>query len=475
MHRTIRSRAVLLMTIAVTALTITLLAVFAFFADDYYYSRKKVILRDAFESLKEADIVNLNKNNKMISQYEDERLTFIICDSNFERVYVTKLEYNPVDAQSKIANEIAANLNSYSYKYNSKETENYISGFGMINQDEQDYYVYIYENKDITNIFFSYMMWFYLVLGVFTIVAGAIISLMIASRIARPIKQIEQAASKAVDSGYSLDVEIKKSYREVESLKDSINNMLSQIRIQMSSLQEELTKQSEAEEDRRVFINNVSHELKTPIAVISTQLEMLEMIDDKEKQLKYIKSIEEETQRMTEMINEMIVMYATKSDEKELLVEKTNISELVCDTVGHYENIFIKNNIELIQEYEDDCIATVNRKYISQAVSNYITNAIKHCKNKGKISVRVKDNAEYIRVEVENDGNPIPDEYSEKIWEMFFSKDNVNSNNGMKSSGIGLSIVKSVVEVHKGFYGYNNKDGSVMFWFDIPKNLSEYR
>ena len=474
MIKTIRGRMVILMTLTILVLTVAIFSVFALFADDYYYSRKKSMIHDAYNKLQKIDVLTLNENNKAISQYEDERLTFIICNSSFERVYVTKMEKKPIDAQTRIANDIVANLRSFSYKYKSKETKSRIIGYGKKLQDEEDYYIYIYENKEVTKIFFTYYRWFFFVVGILVLVAGILISLYIASRLTRPIRKIEQAASKAVSSGYELDVETKQEFREVDSLANSINNMLAQIRTQMTDLQDELTSQTQAEEERRVFINNVSHELKTPIAVISSQLEMMKMVDDEDKRKEYRKSIEEEITKMTDMINDMIVMYATKSNEKEFSIENADIVELVCDTLGNYEDIFAEKGIELVQEYDDDCYAKVNVRYISQAVSNYFSNAIKHCPKGGKVSIRVKNGVDSIRVEVENNGKPVPDEVKDKIWEMFYSEFANNKEHRTKSSGIGLSIVKSVMEVHNGDYGFTNLENGVVFWIDIPKDMNEY-
>ena len=474
MIKTIRGRMVIMMTLTILVLTVAIFSVFALFADDYYYSRKKSLIKEAYNTVKKTDVLNLTNDNKIISQYEDERLTFIICNSSFERVYVTKMEKKPIDAQTRIANDIVANLRSFSYDYKSADTKTRIAGYGKVLQDDEDYYIYIYENKDATKIFFTYYRWFFFVVGIFVLVAGIIISLIISRKITRPIVKIEKAASKAVNSGYSLNVETKQEFKEVDSLANSINNMLAVIRTQMSDLQDELSAQTQAEEERRVFINNVSHELKTPLAVISSQIEMINMIDDEEKRKEYIKSITEETDKMTDMINDMIVMYATKSNENEFAIEKCDIAELVCNTLGNYEELFEERNIELKQDYDEDCEAMVNTRYLSQAVSNYISNAIKHCSEPGVITTRVRNGIDTIRIEVGNDGEHVPDDVKDKIWDMFYSKDVKPRSHKLKSSGIGLSIVKSVMEVHNGDYGFDNIDGGVVFWMEFPKNLNEY-
>ena len=102
MIKTIRGRMVIMMTLTILVLTVAIFSVFALFADDYYYSRKKSLIHEAYNTVKKTDVLNLTNDNKIISRYEDERLTFIICNSSFERVYVTKMEKKPIDAKLEL-------------------------------------------------------------------------------------------------------------------------------------------------------------------------------------------------------------------------------------------------------------------------------------------------------------------------------------------------------------------------------------
>ena len=471
MLRTIRGRIIVLQTLIIIAVIVGLFVVFSIFADNYYYNRKLETIQRAYNTLDKASIESLEKDNSLISSFEDERLTFIICNSSFQRVYVTKLEKKPIDAQAQIKNDIVKKLGNFSYTYRKKETKDRIYGHGIINQYGEDYYVYIYENKDTSRIFFSYYRIFFIILGAIILIVAIIVSLYVSKKVSRPIEEIDRAASNAISSGYTLPVSNRQSFKETESLANSINNMLYQIRLQMSDLEDELVRKSKTENERRIFINNVSHELKTPLAIITNQIEMLRFINDEEKRLEYIDSIEEETLKMTDMINDMIVMYATQSDETEFSIEDVDIAELMQETIGQYENLITKNGIVLVQENDDNCVARVNKRYISQAVGNYITNAIKHCYSGGRIITRVINDGPYVRIEVENDGDPVDDKYKDRIWESFFSKDDNITLNGQKNSGIGLAIVKTVMKVHNGEYGFDNLDGSVKFWMKIPNRI----
>jgi signal transduction histidine kinase len=165
----------------------------------------------------------------------------------------------------------------------------------------------------------------------------------------------------------------------------------------------------------------------------------------------------------------MIVIYSSQNDEAVITLEKTNVGELVEAVCEKYKDVFEVNHILLHQSYEDDCQARLNRRYISQAVDNYITNSIKHSSENDSIYVRVMKNADYIRIEVENQGPAIPSEYQEKVWEMFFKGDVTETLNGQKGSGLGLYLVKSIVELHQGNCGFKNLEKGIVFWIEIPK------
>ena len=196
---------------------------------------------------------------------------------------------------------------------------------------------------------------------------------------------------------------------------------------------------------------------------------MLELLQDENKKREYCQSIMEETENMSEMINDMIMVYSIQSDEENLKVRDANVIELVEFTCRDYNILLEANNIIIHEEYPEECIAQVNEKFFTQAVRNYLTNAIKHCNNNGNIYVRVFSDEEYIRVEVENEGSHIEENQGSNLWDMFYQGNDGYTLNGQKGSGLGLYLVKSIVELHHGKYGYQNTDIGVKFYLEIPK------
>ena len=304
---------------------------------------------------------------------------------------------------------------------------------------------------------------------ILVVVVGVVVSVVISNRICKPIRQIEENTKLDVKNNFELNINENKEYVEVSSLAHSINIMLAKIREQITELENEIENKTKVENLRKQFVNNVSHEMKTPLAIISSQVEMLELLQDKQKKKEYCQSIIEETENMSQMINDMIVIYSMQSAEEELMVVSADINELVEFTCRDYDKLFFTKNISLHESYTEKCISLVNERFFTQAVSNFITNAIKHCKEAGNVYVRVMSGENNIKVEVENDRLHIPLENIENIWNVFYQGNDSATLNGQKGSGLGLYLVKSIVELHHGKYGCGNVENGVVFYIELPK------
>ena len=489
MLKTIKARTILMQIATMLIMLGVVFILFVAFFDDYYFSRKLNTIKKMYKYLEEKDLENykLKYNDPIIIRYRDQNIKFLITDENFNTIFESnntrsasqgKADDNRSGAnQSSNKAELDAKINTYIVKKQDKfkseitlkNKKNRICGYGVITQKNKKYYVYIYETKTKMKIGFSYTQMFLLITGAVAIVAGIIVAFWISNRISKPIKQIESAARQAIDNDFDVHINEKQKFQELSSLAGSINIMLSQIRKQMQTLEEEIKHKTAVEKKRQQFVHNVSHEMKTPLAIISSQVEMLSLIDEDEKREEYCRSIVEETENMSEMINDMLVAYSAQNDEETISLEAVDIGELVEEICEKYSDLFEKNNLVLHQDYEKDCRAKINKRYLSQAVDNYITNSVKHSEENGNVYVRVMENNDYVRIEVENQGPGISEEYKDKIWDMFFKGDEMETLNGQKGTGLGLYLVKSIVELHQGDCGFNNLNKGIVFWIEIPR------
>lgn len=470
MLKTIKSRMVIMQGLLILIIMGIMVMLFSAFAEDYYFNRKMNVIEKSFKTLSKQNVKKITKKKKSIISYEEQKLRFIICDEKFEPIYATANRNSVVSVQTRIKNNIIKKKELY--PVNEIETinaKNKIAGRGIISQKGHDYYVYIYEYKTNMKIHFSYYNLFFAIIGILTAIVGIVVSIITSNRICKPIKQIEKDTQEAIQNNYSIDINEKQEFAELSELAESINKMMAKIREQIHSLEKEIQMKTNSENLRRQFVNNVSHEMKTPLAIISNQVEMLELLQDENKKREYCQSIMEETENMSEMINDMIMVYSIQSDEENLKVRDANVIELVEFTCRDYDILLEANNIIIHEEYPEECIAQVNEKFFTQAVRNYLTNAIKHCNNNGNIYVRVFSDEEYIRVEVENEGSHIEENQGSNLWDMFYQGNDGYTLNGQKGSGLGLYLVKSIVELHHGKYGYQNTDIGVKFYLEIPK------
>lgn len=476
MIKSIKGKMVLFQGMMLVVVLSVILILFLSGAQGYYYNSKMKLMNQAFNRLHEKDLEKLKDGDSKIVNFEEQKLRFVIADENFRQIYVSangKGKGAVIDgrsAKAKIKGGIIDKVNRFHEdEFKTVNCKRRIKGRGIIKQGNHKYYVYIYEIKTTKNILFSYYAIFFTIVVLIAAAIGMIVSMIIANRISKPIKQIELNTRLAVKNGYNVKIDENQEFKELSGLAESINTMISQIRNQIEILEEEIARKEQAENIQKQFVNNVSHEMKTPLAIISTQVEMIQYLNDEDKREEYCKSIIEETENMSQMINDMISIFSVQYENENLTVENENVSDVVREICGEYKKLFDSNHIVLREEYDIDTYAQIKGKLLKQAVSNYVSNAIKHSDEKSQVTVRVLDLNETVRVEVENMGKHIDESYKDKIWDIFYSGDANETLNGQKGSGLGLYLVKSIAKLHNAEYGFENTDNGVIFYITLKK------
>ena len=223
-------------------------------------------------------------------------------------------------------------------------------------------------------------------------------------------------------------------------------------------------------ESQREFVANISHELKTPLAVVSSQVEMLEIAGDQIDRPYYYASIREELDKMSKMVGELLDF--SMLDNKLGVMEKSmvNVSELAEYLMLRYDAMFRKNDIKIEQNIQKNCYVYGNRMYLERAVNNYLMNAFQHTEQGKRIRISLKTERQNLRLEVYNDGEQIREEQMERIWDSFYTSASKKkpSPNDAGNIGLGLFVVRKIVENHKGSCGVENMEHGVLFWMLLP-------
>ncbi len=226
----------------------------------------------------------------------------------------------------------------------------------------------------------------------------------------------------------------------------------------------------ESEKMRKEFISNVSHELKTPIAVIQGYAEGLadDVADDPESRKYYADVIVDEASKMNTMVRQLLALNQLEYGENNMNPERVYLNELISSVVSANEILASQNNVTIkVPDFEDTYVLT-DEFFTEQVLTNYLTNAIHYAKNEKVISIKVTDQDKDVRVSVFNTGDPIPADALDHIWEKFYKVDAARTRE-YGGSGIGLSVVKAVMDSLKKECGVKNFDNGVEFWFELDK------
>ncbi|AEB74830.1 sensor histidine kinase [Clostridium botulinum BKT015925] len=292
--------------------------------------------------------------------------------------------------------------------------------------------------------------------AMFAIVFSSIIIYCFSQRIIiKPLEQINSAADKISKGEVHKRVQVQ-SGDEIGALANSFNSMAKSL--------------EEVEENRRVFISNVSHELRSPITSIKGFIGgILDGVIPKEKENYYLSVAYEEIQRLTRLINDLLDLSSIEAGKFVLNVKEEDINEIIRLSIIKFETVIKSKKINVEVWLDDERLSVlVDRDKIIQVITNLIDNAIKYGKEEGNIEIRTKVKGQKVFVSVYNDGPNISKEDGKYIWDRFYKGD--KSRTLKVSTGLGLSIVRRIVTQHGGDIWFENKENKgVIFTFTLKK------
>ena len=230
---------------------------------------------------------------------------------------------------------------------------------------------------------------------------------------------------------------------------------------------------------RKSFISDVSHELKTPIALIQGYSEgLLENVNtDDESRKFYAEVILDESNKMDKLVKQLLELTKLEYENREFNNTTFDLVELEKEIIRSSKVMIEEKNTEVIFDTDEVINVYADDFYISQIITNYLTNAIKHVinvdgENYIKITNHIITEKNKVRITVFNTGNNIAEENVNRIWNRFFKVDEArNREDG--GTGIGLSIVRAIMNNYGNDYGVNNKENGVEFYFDLDLEIKE--
>ncbi|HPM42796.1 MAG TPA: ATP-binding protein, partial [Candidatus Omnitrophota bacterium] len=223
---------------------------------------------------------------------------------------------------------------------------------------------------------------------------------------------------------------------------------------------------------RSDFIANVSHELKTPLTSIKGFIETLleGAMDDKENSRNFLAIIQDHAERLDTLVSDLLSLSHLESKEISLEKEDVELSRLVGRVALGFESQLRGKAIEIKNELKDGLVVKVDKHRLEQVFTNLIDNGIKFNKNKGSIKIYCHDLKDKVKIFVEDSGIGIPEKDIPRIFERFYRVDKARSRE-LGGTGLGLCIVKHIVELHGGNVGVESVESSgSKFWLILPKS-----
>lgn len=327
----------------------------------------------------------------------------------------------------------------------------------------------IHESVKISNLFLAYT-------GAIAVVIGGILIWLASKKITEPIRELNEVSNQIrqlrFDVKYTPRIkkadEIDLLGQNINSLAENLEKTISELKTANNELKKDIEAKTQIDEMRKEFLSNVTHELKTPIALIQGYAEGLKegITDDPESMEFYCDVIIDESAKMNQMVKNLLTLSHLESGQDAVAMERFDIVAMIRNYLENASVLIRQNELEVHFDEVNPIYVWGDEFKVEEVFMNYFTNAIHYADERKLIDIRVERQETHARVTVFNSGLPIPKDSIDRVWEKFYKVDKARTRE-YGGSGVGLSIVKAIMESMNQNYGVENYDDGVKFWFEL--------
>lgn len=469
---------------------IFLIIVNNFALENFYLYNKQNTLKAVYETINNY-YENPNQDNDIESELEKlsvkNNFDILVKDNNGINVYTTNKNFSSV----------IGNINDILDKFNANKGKELESNDKFVIKKQQDLkngLSYIMLSGKLDNGYFLYIRIpvtsiqdsvkisnnFLLLMAGFTILIASIMVSIVSRKFTEPILELNNIAKKMSNLDFSQKYKITNAKDEINDLGKSINTMsdklektIKQLRSSNIELERDIEEKSKIDEMRKTFISDVSHELKTPIALIQGYSEgLLENVNtDEESRKFYAEVIFDETNKMDKLVKQLLELMKLEYGKREFNNKEFNIVELEKEVIRKTNVMVEGKQAEIIFDSNQEIQVFADDFYIEQVLTNYMTNAIKNVEEMYgekyiKISNEIKSEENKVCIKVFNTGKNISEENLNRIWNRFYKADESRHRED-GGTGIGLAFVKAIMSNYDNKYGVRNLENGVEFYFEL--------
>ena len=486
--KSIRNKLFISLCIIVLLIISILILLNNFVLGSFYLYNKKKNLKNAYGVIND---FYCNQNSEQNISAELDKISIqndfdiLIIDEYNQSIYISRKDYfsgliqmNLMTARSILEQNAVLEKNDKYIISEIKDDTTNIKYIILISNLDNGYRVYIRmpmtsieESVKISNKFLYYI-------AVFLIIFGGIVLSIVSRRFSEPIEELDDIAKKMANLDFSQKYKISQANDEIDNLGKSINELsnklektIKQLKSSNLELEKDVEEKSQIDEMRKSFISDVSHELKTPIALIQGYSEgLIENVNSDEESRKfYAEVILDEATKMDKLVKQLLELMKLEYGKKSFNNINLDIVEMEKEIIRKSEVMLQKEHISIEMPESQPIEVYADELYIDQIITNYLTNAIKYCEAiNGKKYIKITNEImeQKVRVTVFNTSKGLSEEELVRIWNRFYKVDESrNRDNG--GTGIGLSLVKAIMNNYGNEYGARNVEDGIEFYFDV--------
>lgn len=411
--------------------------------------------------------------SKIKNSYKSNTFIDIMDDISFEKGVCIEIISNEIELYSSNSASRGClpkgdNLELNSYKkdfinsdleekaYKSKNNRFLNNSLLYAMRLDDNYYVFINVSLEpsgwVTNILRGQLAY----ISIIILILSLIIAYFISKKISNPIIKINKAAKKMSKGEYDVVFDTDETIEEINELSNTLSKTCDEL--------------SKTEELRRELLANVSHDLKTPLTMIKAYAEMVRDISykDKKKREENLNIIIDETDRLNNLVNDILDLSKMQANVIELNYEKFNLHTVIKEIINRFKYLEEQDICHFIYENKKDIMINADKAKIEQVIYNLLNNAINYVGEDKRVIIRVII-SDVIRIEISDHGKGIAKKDLNLVWDKYSRLDK-NYKRNQNGTGLGLSIVKNILVLHNYNYGIHSIKGKgTTFYFEIPK------
>lgn len=329
----------------------------------------------------------------------------------------------------------------------------------------------IRDSVKISNRFLAYV-------GLAATALSAVLIWIVTTRITKPIMELKELSERMAQLDFDTKY-VSRGQNEIDLLGEHINALssaleqtISELKTANNELRRDIEKKEQIDERRKEFLSNVSHELKTPIALIQGYAEGLKegISDDAESRDFYCDVIVDEAGKMNDMVKKLLDLDQLESGNDVVVMERFDIVALIRNFLASAEILIEQKDVDIKVDETGPIYVWADEFKTEEVVRNFFSNAMNHVDGDRIIEIRYRlirrGDTGRVRISVFNTGTPIPESALPHIWEKFYKVDKARTRE-YGGSGVGLSIVKAIMGSMDQRYGVIDHTDGVEFWFEL--------